>query len=103
MGVFWGALWVHSHALWHDRMRSNGLGCGWSALGQEGAAMGVVCISLVLQEVCYKYWPTKGIEQYGEFDISLLEQCMHDGFLERTYSVTDSKVSHCHDDEGVDV
>ncbi len=44
------------------------------------------------QEVCYKYWPTRGIEQYGEYDVSLLEQTKHDGFLERIYSVTDSKV-----------
>lgn len=55
------------------------------------------------QEVCYKYWPTRGIDQYGEYDVSLLEQTMHDGFLERTYSVTDSKVSRREGRECADV
>ena len=49
-------------------------------------------VCLFVQEVCYKYWPTQGIEQYGEYDVSLLEQTRRDGFLERIYSVTDSKV-----------
>ena len=33
-----------------------------------------------------------GMEQYGEFAVSNLEQTMHDGFMERIFSVTDSKV-----------
>ena len=32
------------------------------------------------------------MEQYGEFAVSNLEQTMHDGFMERIFSVTDSKV-----------
>ena len=31
-------------------------------------------------------------EQYGEFAVTALEETMHDGFYERTFSVTDSKV-----------
>lgn len=42
--------------------------------------------------MCHKYWPTRGIESYGEYDISLLEQTMHNSYLERIYSITDSKV-----------
>ena len=33
-----------------------------------------------------------GIVQYGEFAVSALEETMHEGFLERIFSVTDSKV-----------
>ena len=33
-----------------------------------------------------------GMEQYGEFIVSNLEQTMHDGFMERIFSITDSKV-----------
>lgn len=35
-----------------------------------------------------------GMEQYGEFTVSNLEQTMHDGFMERIFSVTDSKVQN---------
>ena len=45
-----------------------------------------------LQDVCFRYWPMNGVEQYGEFRVSNLELMRHDGFLERIFSVTDSKV-----------
>ncbi len=50
-------------------------------------------VSPSFQDVCHKYWPTRGIEKYGSFEVCLLEQTMQDGFLERIYSVTDTGVS----------
>ena len=49
-------------------------------------------IFFLLQETCVKYWPSGGIEQYGEFAVSMLEEAVHDGFIERVFTVTDSKV-----------
>lgn len=48
----------------------------------------------LLQEVCYQYWPDEmgKVEQFGEFDVSLLEIMEHDGFIERICNISDSKV-----------
>ena len=55
--------------------------------------MDVECIVYhLLQEVCYRYWPQAGMQQYGEFSVSVMEESMHEGHLERVFSVTDSKV-----------
>jgi hypothetical protein len=32
------------------------------------------------------------MQQYGEFSVSVMEESMHEGHLERVFSVTDSKV-----------
>ena len=42
--------------------------------------------------MCYRYWPQHGLQQYGEFSVSVMEESMHEGHLERVFSVTDSKV-----------
>ena len=47
---------------------------------------------LSMQEVCHRYWPQHGLQQYGEFSVSVMEESMHEGHLERVFSVTDSKV-----------
>ena len=47
---------------------------------------------LCLQEVCSKYWPSSGLEQFGEYSVTLSEESMYDGFLERVFSLTDCKV-----------
>lgn len=47
--------------------------------------------AMATQEVCHQYWPVGGIEQYGEFAVSPLEETLHNGFRERIFSVTDSK------------
>ena len=44
------------------------------------------------QEVCYRYWPPAGMQQYGEFSVSVVEESMHEGHLERVFNVTDAKV-----------
>ena len=46
----------------------------------------------IMQEVCVKYWPSSGMQQYGEYAVSVLEESMLEGHLERVFSVTDSKV-----------
>ena len=59
----------------------------------------IVMLSAIVEneeEVCYRYWPMNGMEQYGEFIVSNLEQTMHDGFMERIFSVTDSKSGQAH-------
>ena len=44
--------------------------------------------------MCFRYWPESNIIQHGEFAVSALEQSIHDGYIERVLSVTDSKVMH---------
>ena len=52
------------------------------------------------QEVCYRYWPPAGMQQYGEFSVSVVEESMHEGHLERVFNVTDSKVFYtCKSDD----
>ena len=46
----------------------------------------------ISQEVCHRYWPPAGMQQYGEFSVSVVEESMHEGHLERVFNVTDSKV-----------
>ena len=50
---------------------------------------------MLIQEVCHRYWPQNGMQQYGEFSVSVMEESMHEGHLERVFSVTDSKVGIC--------
>ena len=48
--------------------------------------------SFARQEVCHCYWPAHGMERYGEFAVSSMQETKHDGFVERIFSITDSKV-----------
>ena len=53
-------------------------------------------LSLPAQAVCHQYWPGADLERYGEYAVSVAEEeRVHDGFLERVFTVTDSKVGHC--------
>ena len=45
-----------------------------------------------LQEVCFQYWPTSGVKQFGEFTVDLLGEEKLEGFILRTLSVLDTKV-----------
>ena len=46
-----------------------------------------------LQEVCYQYWPAKGVQKYGEFTVSVLKTTQQeDGFIKRNISITNPKV-----------
>ena len=48
-----------------------------------------------LQEVCHQYWPTgdtKGVQKFGEFNVSVLQATQQDGFIQRMLSVTNPKV-----------
>jgi len=61
-----------------------------------GAIVMLSAISENGEDVCFRYWPMNGVEQYGEFRVSNLELMRHDGFLERIFSVTDSKSGQAH-------
>ena len=45
-----------------------------------------------IKVVCQHYWPTIDIEMYGEYTVTPLEGQTHAGYLERKFSLTDSKV-----------
>ena len=47
----------------------------------------------IIQEVCYQYWPSSGSQRYGEFTVELLGEERLQGFVLRTVSVQDTKVS----------
>ena len=52
-----------------------------------------MCVSLtLLQEVCYKYWPSSGVQQVGEFTIDILGEEKLEGFALRTFGVLHKKV-----------
>jgi protein tyrosine phosphatase len=42
---------------------------------------------------CQRYWPTSDVELYGEYAITRLEEQRHNSYIERVFSVTDSKVT----------
>ena len=44
-----------------------------------------------LQAVCHQYWPSSDTQQYGQYAVSLAEESVHDGFLERVFSVTNTE------------
>ena len=46
-----------------------------------------------LQEVCYQYWPGRRAQSYGEFRVELLSEEKKRGFVLRTFSVLQAKVS----------
>ena len=48
---------------------------------------------LVIQEVCYQYWPSRGSQRFGEFTVEVLGEEALQGFVLRTLSVQHSKVS----------
>ena len=48
---------------------------------------------LSLQEVCNQYWPSSGSQNYGEFTVEMLGEESLQGFMLRTVSVQDAKVS----------
>jgi protein tyrosine phosphatase len=54
----------------------------------------IVMLSGLVEEgrvVCQHYWPTTDVDMYGEYAVTPLDGQTHDGFLERNFSVTDSK------------
>ena len=57
----------------------------------SGHALVIPCLHI--QEVCYKYWPSTGSQRFGEFTVELLGEERLQGFVLRTVSVEDSKVS----------
>jgi protein tyrosine phosphatase len=46
--------------------------------------------------ICQRYWPTTDVELYGEYAVTPLGDQEHDSYLERAFSVTDSKTGHVH-------
>ena len=51
--------------------------------------------TFILQDVCYQYWPsddTKGVLNYGEFTVSVLQATKQNGFIQRHISITNPKV-----------
>ena len=48
---------------------------------------------LHIQEVCYQYWPSTGSRRFGKLTVELLGEERLQGFVVRTMSVEDSKVS----------
>ena len=55
-----------------------------------------IAATFLSQEVCYQYWPsddTKGVQKYGEFTVSVLQDTKHeDGFVLRHINITNPKV-----------
>ena len=47
------------------------------------------------QEVCYQYWPGQRTQSYGEFRIELISEESGNGYIMRTFSVQQAKVSSC--------
>ena len=45
------------------------------------------------QEVCYQYWPGQRTQSYGEFRIELISEESYNGYIMRTVSVQQAKVS----------
>ena len=45
------------------------------------------------QEASYQYWPTSGVKKFGGFTIDLLGEEKLEGFVLRTISVLETKVS----------
>ena len=54
---------------------------------------GNLIVYLHIQVVCYQYWPSSGSQRYGEFTVELLGEERLQGFVLRTMSVQDAKVS----------
>ena len=54
---------------------------------------GNLIVYLHIQEVCYQYWSSSGSQRYGEFTVELLWVERLQGFVLRTMSVQDAKVS----------
>ena len=51
--------------------------------------------TFILQDVCYQYWPsddTRGVLNYGEFTVSILQATKQNGFIQRHISITNPKV-----------
>ena len=57
----------------------------------SGHAFVIPCLHI--QEVCYQYWPSTRSQRFGEFTVELLGEERLQGFVLRTLSVKDSKVS----------
>ena len=47
----------------------------------------------VFQEVCYQYWPGQRTQSYGEFRIELISEESYNGYIMRSFSVQQAKVS----------
>ena len=47
---------------------------------------------MLLQDVCYQYWPSSGSQTFGEFKVELLEQEEQTGFLIRNLAISHMKV-----------
>ena len=59
----------------------------------KGFKWPLVIHCLSIQEVCYQYWPSIGLQRFGEFTVELLGEERLQGFVLRTVSVEDAKVS----------
>ena len=46
-----------------------------------------------IQEVCHQYWPSGGTKRFGEYTVELLGEEKLEGFVVRTLSVLEPKVS----------
>ena len=72
---------------WRGRITANYSG--------HGLPVSLVITFSLLQKVCHQYWPdssTKGVQKYGEFNVSVLQVTEQDGFIERVISITNPKV-----------
>ena len=52
-----------------------------------------ISVGVHIQEVCNQYWPSSGSQSYGEFTVELLGEERLQGFVLRTVSVQNAKVS----------
>ena len=52
-----------------------------------------ISVGVHIQEVCYQYWPSSGSQSYGEFTVELLGEERLQGFVLRTVSIQNAKVS----------
>ena len=59
----------------------------------KGFKWPLVIHCLSIQEVCYQYWPSIGLQRFGEFTVELLGEKRLQGFVLKTVSVEDAKVS----------
>lgn len=48
------------------------------------------------EEVCTRYWPSSGVEQFGLYAVTQLQETMHEGFLERIFGVSNGAESNFH-------
>ena len=81
-------MWCDCHAVWPGGGRA-----GEDGSNSSHSKWPCTCFCIPIQEVCYQYWPSTGSQMFGELTVELLGEERLQGFVLRTLSVEDSKVS----------